>query len=198
MGYLIGSVPTAYLVVRRHAGLDLRRHGTGNIGAANAYDVSGNRRVGITVMLLDALKGLLPVLACELLGTPDALLVLIPALALGHCYPVWLRFRGGRGLATTAGALLLVHPIAVLVWCIAYFVVHRMRRDTHIAATVAVCFCMFLLLFLDDRFISATTLPFSGLADRPAQLATSILILLVIILSRFARPFLAAVRSVAE
>jgi glycerol-3-phosphate acyltransferase PlsY len=198
IGYLIGSVPSAYLVMRRHAGLDLRQHGTGNIGAANAYDVSGKRSVGMTVMSIDMLKGLLPVLVCELFGLYDPLLVLMPALVLGHCYPVWLRFRGGRGLATTAGALMLVHPLAVLIWCIAYVTVNRIRRDTHIAATFAVCICMLLLLVIDERWISATTLPISGLNERPTQLASSILILLVIVLSRYIRPFLVAVRRSAE
>ena len=195
VGYLIGSIPFAYILVRRHAKMDLRQHGTGNIGASNAYDVTGKRKIGAMVMTLDMLKGLLPVLLCELLGFHEALLALIPAMVLGHCYPVWLRFRGGRGLATTAGALALVQPLAVLAWCVGYVLMNKIKRNTHIAATVSTCACMLALLFVDDGAIRITTLPFSGLADQPAQLAVSILLVLLIILSRYIRPFIQTVQG---
>lgn len=194
-GYLIGSIPFAYLVTRRKTGLDLRQHGTKNIGAANAYDVTGKRSIGQTVLVLDLLKGLVPVFVCELLGLSSAILVLLPALVLGHCYPIWLRFRGGRGLATTAGALLLVQPIAVLLWCIGYVLANRIRRDTHFAAIVTTGVCIAVLLFVDDSMVRATTMPFSGLARNAPQLTISILLVLTIILSRYVQPFMALVKG---
>jgi acyl phosphate:glycerol-3-phosphate acyltransferase len=190
LGYLIGSIPFAYIIVRRHTRLDLRKHGTGNIGATNAYDVTGKRKIGALVMTLDMLKGFVPVIIFELLGAHEVLLVLIPALVLGHCYPIWLRFRGGRGLATTAGALALVHPIAILLWSIAYTLTNKLLRNTHVAATLSTCACLLVLLFADDSLIGRTTLAFSGLTEYSAKLSISISIVLLIILSRYIRPFI--------
>lgn len=132
--YLMGSIPTAWLLTRRRLGADIRQLGDGNIGAENAARILG-RRTGIIVAAIDVGKGLAAVLLTRLLtaamldGDAAGSFLSIPALTgiplllsllagiaavLGHCWPVWLRGRGGRGAATAAGALLALIPCAAL------------------------------------------------------------------------------------
>lgn len=111
LGYLIGSIPFA-LVLARQRGLDLRKVGSGNLGAANVFRASG-ATAGVLVAILDIGKGVASVLMAEQLSDGPAL----PALAglaaiLGHIYPIWLRFRGGKGVATACGVFAVLTPLA--------------------------------------------------------------------------------------
>ncbi|NDY43413.1 glycerol-3-phosphate 1-O-acyltransferase PlsY [Dissulfurirhabdus thermomarina] len=124
--YLLGAVPFGLLVARRF-GQDPRRSGSGNIGATNVTRVLG-RRWGALTLLLDAGKGALPVLGCRwaLAGEPSAgwwVAATGLAAVVGHCYPVYLRFRGGKGVATAAGALGAVCPAALGVAAAAFALV---------------------------------------------------------------------------
>jgi len=119
--YLIGSFPTAYVIGKHVKGIDISRNGTGNIGAMNAYEVTGSKTIGITVGLVDLLKGLLVTfLAQHELGSTAGLAAAFFAV-LGHNYSIFMRFKGGRGLATAAGGLLIVQPLAVAVYLAVYF-----------------------------------------------------------------------------
>jgi len=115
VAYLIGAVPFGLLITKRVSGIDLRRFGSGNIGTSNAVRAMG-RRWGFVVFLLDFLKGLLPVYACNgLVGDHPETLHLLQVLTgtaavLGHCYPVYLAFRGGKGVATGCGAIIAIDP----------------------------------------------------------------------------------------
>jgi glycerol-3-phosphate acyltransferase PlsY len=121
LAYLIGSIPFAFLLARRR-GVDLRMAGSRNVGASNVLRTSGVP-VAIVAMLLDGLKGALAVLLAEL-ASPGPVTVVVAALAsmAGHIYPVWLRFRGGKGVATAAGAFTVLAP-AALVMASAVFVI---------------------------------------------------------------------------
>jgi glycerol-3-phosphate acyltransferase PlsY len=120
IGYLLGSIPFGVLVAR-WKGIDLREVGSGNIGATNVARGLG-KGWGVLVLLLDAAKGFIPVfwVARKLLGAPEPLYSGVLALVglsavLGHVFPVWLWFRGGKGVATALGVLLAVAPSAALV-----------------------------------------------------------------------------------
>lgn len=111
--YLIGSVPFAWLLARRWGAADLRRVGSGNIGAANVLRASGVK-AGVLVAVLDIAKGALSVMLAARFGDNAA----APAVAglaaiVGHIYPVWLRFRGGKGVATACGVFSMLTPLAV-------------------------------------------------------------------------------------
>jgi glycerol-3-phosphate acyltransferase PlsY len=113
-GYLLGSVPFGVLVARRMAGLDVRQVGSGNIGATNVARAAG-KGAGVLTLLLDAAKGALPVFAARWLGLAPAWVAAVGLAAfLGHLFPVWLRFRGGKGVATALGLLLALEPWAAL------------------------------------------------------------------------------------
>jgi len=122
LGYLSGSLPTALLVVRFFTGKDVRRVGSGNVGGTNAVRVAG-LKIGISVTIIDILKGALPVLLVRLwdpASRPQALVML--AVVLGHCFPPWLCFHGGKGVAAGFGAFLVLAPRAALMafglWCL--------------------------------------------------------------------------------
>lgn len=116
LGYILGSIPTAYIVGRLLTGVDIRRMGDGNVGARNAYHELGPK-AGVGVFLLDATKGALPVLIGQSFGLPDVfVLVAGVAVVIGHNWPVFLGFRGGRGESTTIGVLmaLVTQPMLIL------------------------------------------------------------------------------------
>ena len=123
--YIVGATPFGF-VVGKLRGVDIRQVGSGNIGATNVLRTFG-KPLGLLVFLLDFLKGLVPALLAKL-WFPDAPLVpILAALAtiLGHNYTFWLGFKGGKGIATSAGALVALMPIAVLggglVWLVTYY-----------------------------------------------------------------------------
>ena len=138
-GYLAGSVPFAYLLARRR-GIDLRHAGSGNLGAANVLRTVGVW-AAVIVMLLDALKGSAAVLAAQAITTGDAAPVAAGlASIVGHVYPVWLRFRGGKGVATAAGMFALLAPVALSIAGVVFvitIVVTRFVSAGSVAAAIA-------------------------------------------------------------
>jgi glycerol-3-phosphate acyltransferase PlsY len=113
VAYLLGSVPFALLIARKWGAPDLRQIGSGNLGATNVLRVSG-LRAGLLVAVLDIGKGAASVLLAERLngsGTTPAVAGL--AAIVGHIYPMWLRFRGGKGVATACGVFAVLAPLAV-------------------------------------------------------------------------------------
>ncbi|MEW5826968.1 MAG: glycerol-3-phosphate 1-O-acyltransferase PlsY [Candidatus Bipolaricaulota bacterium] len=119
VAYLIGGFPTSVVLGRLCRGMDVRQHGSGNAGATNAWRVLG-WRIGLVVLLLDAAKGavastLLPRLAGTASPVPNGVAAVVCGLAavVGHVYPIYLRFRGGKGVATGAGMLAALAPLPV-------------------------------------------------------------------------------------
>jgi glycerol-3-phosphate acyltransferase PlsY len=111
--YLIGSIPFALLLARRWGGHDLHRVGSGNIGAANVLRASGVR-AGVVVAILDIAKGAAGVFVADrIAGAGNASAIAGLAAVVGHIYPVWLRFRGGKGVATACGAFSVLAPVAI-------------------------------------------------------------------------------------
>lgn len=149
--YAIGSIPFAYLLSLR-SGVDLRKHGTRNIGARNAFEVTKRKDIGISVLVLDLLKGLLPaVLLDQYMEEPAILPLAVVMLVLGHCYSIWLRFHGGRGLATAAGILLVAAPLLVAVWLIGYVLARAISRDVHMKTVIALCVTLIAVFLLNDE-----------------------------------------------
>jgi len=113
IAYCIGSVPFAWLLARRFGGSDLRRIGSGNLGAANVLRASGVTP-GVVVALLDVAKGVASVaIAMRLTSTAPMLAAAGMAAIVGHIYPIWMRFRGGKGVATACGVFAMLTPLAV-------------------------------------------------------------------------------------
>jgi glycerol-3-phosphate acyltransferase PlsY len=138
LGYLAGSIPFGVLLTRWLVGVDVRQKGSGNIGATNVTRVAG-KKLGAVVLLLDALKGALPVaLALRLLPGQPVLHVLVGLSAvLGHVYPVWLRLHGGKGVATALGVLVVLVPMAALAGAVVYAVILAVWRVSSLGSLAA-------------------------------------------------------------
>jgi len=113
--YLLGAIPFGLILVRLRTGRDVRQSGSGNIGATNVLRTTG-KIWGVATLLLDAVKGAAAVLLTGLLVPGETTILYLAGLAavLGHCYPVYLRFSGGKGVATCLGVFLVLSPLAVL------------------------------------------------------------------------------------
>ena len=126
LAYLAGSVPTSFIIGKIFHGIDLREHGSGNLGATNAIRVLG-AKWGLPVMVVDIAKGFVPALWFSDLASAGFgwTLAYGGAAVLGHMFSVWVRFRGGKGIATSAGVFLALAPWAVLgglvLWCAVTF-----------------------------------------------------------------------------
>ncbi len=136
--YLLGSIPSAYLVVRAATGRDVRRTGSGNVGATNTVRAAGPA-AGLLVAALDVAKGAVPVLVMRHFDPASAWLgAAAVAAVLGHCFPVWLGFRGGKGVATAAGAFLTLAPLAGLAAFGVWLAMLAVWRIVSLASVVAV------------------------------------------------------------
>ena len=137
LSYLLGSIPFGYLLVRIFHGEDVRQSGSGNIGATNVSRKSP--LLGVMTLLLDALKGFAAVaLTRRLFPGPSWLLGLAALAALiGHCFPLWLKFRGGKGVATGVGAFLPLVPKSILVVVCIFIAVFAIFRYVALASILA-------------------------------------------------------------
>jgi glycerol-3-phosphate acyltransferase PlsY len=167
--YLLGSIPFGYLLVRVFRGQDIRTSGSGNIGATNVARSSPG--LGALTLLLDAGKGLLAVAHAMHMGhehmSSDRQTYAIMCLAglfavVGHIFPVWLKFRGGKGVATAVGSFLLLAPDAVLASLIVFLLIVVSFRYISLGSVIAAaCFPLLSWLFHKDRFSAATLIMMS-------------------------------------
>jgi glycerol-3-phosphate acyltransferase PlsY len=139
LGYVLGSFPTAYLVVRWKLKVDIRDAGSGNVGTLNSLQVTKSKLVGIVVLLVDVAKGLLAVVVAKSFLGNEFWIPAVAAIAavVGHNFPIWLRFKGGRGLATAAGSMIAFGWPLILVWGAGWLVGFLPVRKVNIGNTVA-------------------------------------------------------------
>jgi glycerol-3-phosphate acyltransferase PlsY len=138
LAYLLGSIPFGYLLVRARSGKDIRALGSGNIGATNVARTSG-WSVGVATLLLDAAKGFFAVWLMGRLSGYSIRFMMVAALAAiaGHTFPVWLRFSGGKGVATAAGAFLAISWPAVVAAVVVFLIVALFWRYVSLASVSA-------------------------------------------------------------
>jgi glycerol-3-phosphate acyltransferase PlsY len=129
IAYLLGSIPFGYILVKAFRHEDIRSTGSGNIGATNVLR-SGSKLLGVSTLVLDALKGFVAVVIAQHIaapyGFPEAYDIAVTAgvaAVVGHCFPVWLGFRGGKGVATALGVFFALVPLTVVLYLLAIFVV---------------------------------------------------------------------------
>ncbi len=139
--YLLGSIPFGYLIVRAKEGADVRATGSGGTGATNVSRRAG-KLAGVVTLLLDAMKGALAVLLARWLLTDDFGVNWWVAVAaflavLGHCFPVWLGFRGGKGVATGVGVFLSLYPLAVACAAVIFIIVVALTRYVSLGSILA-------------------------------------------------------------
>lgn len=145
-GYLAGSIPFGVVLGRFVLGVDVRQVGSGNIGATNVAR-AGGKKLAIAVLLLDAAKAIVPILVARwlLAGTPRAVLwTVLVALAafVGHLYPVWLGFKGGKGVATGLGIFLVLSPWAALAGVVTYAAAYGTTRISSVGSLAGTAVCV--------------------------------------------------------
>jgi glycerol-3-phosphate acyltransferase PlsY len=163
--YLLGSIPFSFLLARRR-GIDLRRAGSGNVGATNVLRTTGVP-LAVLALALDGLKGTLAVLIAERVsGMPVAPVAAGLASVLGHVYPVWLRFRGGKGVATAAGAFTVLAPAAFATALAVFVVVVALTRTISVGSVSAAVTLAIVTALMD----------YSRLVSTGAALAAAIIV----------------------
>jgi glycerol-3-phosphate acyltransferase PlsY len=137
VAYLIGSIPFGYLIVQRKIGADIRQTGSGGTGATNVSRRAG-KAAGVLTLLLDAAKGCVAVLIAKTVSGDDWVIAAAASAALvGHIFPVWLRFRGGKGVATGVGIFLVLAPIALLCAGVVFVAIVLLTRYVSLGSITA-------------------------------------------------------------
>lgn len=151
VSYFLGAVPTSYLLSRLFAGIDLRQHGSGNLGATNLYRVLG-WKYAIPAALVDIAKGVVPVLVFAPQVSDSQLFALACGVAaiVGHVFSLFVGFKGGKGVATAAGVMLALAPIALLVSAAVWGVLVRLTGYVSLGSIVAAAVLPFAIYLLED------------------------------------------------
>jgi len=151
--YLIGAIPTGVILTRLAGGEDIRSAGSGNIGATNVYRVAG-RKLGVITLIGDCLKGAVPTLLAQQTFNLSETGVALVALAafIGHCYPVYLGFKGGKGVATALGVFLVLSPLSVLCILAVFVLVLWKWRYISLASISSAASIPPLVLFFERSF----------------------------------------------
>jgi glycerol-3-phosphate acyltransferase PlsY len=148
--YLIAAIPTGVVLARLMGGEDVRQKGSGNIGATNVYRVAG-KLAGVLTLVGDTLKGFLPLLAFKtwLEPTPTQLGIASAVAILGHCYPIYLKFKGGKGVATALGIFLVLSPKVVFFALIVFILTVAITRYISLGSVLAALSAPLLILLLN-------------------------------------------------
>lgn len=147
LGYLVGSIPFSYLAPKHMAGIDIREHGSGNAGATNVFRVT-NKNVAAVAFLGDLFKGAVLVLILKYAVGINEAVVAGGFAIIGHCYPIFLGFRGGKGVATTIGIIFMLSPIAGVItggYMIACIAITRIVSLASITGVIVYVITMFIL-----------------------------------------------------
>ncbi len=151
LAYLIGGLPFGYWFVRLSLGRDIRTMGSGNIGATNVHRSAG-KKAGLVVLLLDIFKGFLAVWAAAMLThrNPAAMALAAAAVMLGHCYPLFLKFRGGKAVACFIGAFAYIAPLALLVSATAFLIVVFTSKYISLGSLIGAFLLPFVYWWISD------------------------------------------------
>lgn len=150
IAYLIGSIPFALIVGKVGYNIDIREHGSGNLGATNAFRTLG-KKAGFIVTLSDILKGTLAIIIPTLIFKADVYPLIIGAFAiLGHTYPIFAKFKGGKAVATSSGVFLGISPILFLMMFATFFLSLYLSKYVSLSSIVAGIVAVIVSLFLKD------------------------------------------------
>lgn len=190
IGYLLGSIAFSKIIVKLVAGVDLGVEGSKNLGAMNSYETTGKKWIGALVFLLDATKGYLACLLVYLLFSDSKEIISLLSYAgvfavIGHNFNLWLRMKGGRGLATAVGVLMFVNPFAIGLWGIIWLIsFYGVRKNVHVANSLATVGTPLMTAATPDKLLIITS--FVAIDDATRYLQLVIMLAIVIFLKHIA------------
>lgn len=156
ISYLLGSIPFALLIGRGMYKTDIRRHGSGNLGGTNSFRVLG-KKAGVLVATGDVLKGTLAASIPLLVGSElDPLLAGIPAI-IGHCYPLFAQFRGGKAMATSGGVLLVANPMLFLIMFICFLLLLKFTKIVSLSSMLSAAIFHGVTIWQGDAVLALAT-----------------------------------------
>lgn len=152
--YLFGSIPFSLIISKTFYNIDLREHGSGNVGTTNTFRILG-KKAGIVVLILDLLKGAIPVWVAMLVSTDVDFPVIIFGVvaAIGHVYSIFLKFKGGKAVATGGGAILAAAPIIFLVVLATFLITLKLSKYVSLGSVLAAVSLLISVLFTGDLFM---------------------------------------------
>ena len=176
IAYFLGTLSWAYILMKLFARSDIREEGSGNVGAMNSYEVTGKKYIGILVTLLDAGKGFAAVWIASLFSTADTMFIFIAVImvVLGHNYNVFLKFRGGRGLAAAAGAFLFINPFPMVLWIVLWGIGMKIPRVDIIKSSVAATVLAPIIIYLTPDSVLNFSRFYEALPAEEAKLLLAI------------------------
>ncbi|CEA00544.1 Glycerol-3-phosphate acyltransferase [Jeotgalicoccus saudimassiliensis] len=152
--YLFGSIPFSLLISKSFYKIDLREHGSGNVGTTNTFRILG-KKAGIVVLILDMMKGAIPVWVAMLVSTDIDFPVIIFGVvaAIGHVYSIFLKFKGGKAVATGGGAILAANPIIFLILVTTFLITLKVSKYVSLGSVFAAIALLISVMFTSDPFM---------------------------------------------
>tara|TARA_X000000368_G_scaffold22425_2_gene17332 strand:- start:62 stop:640 length:579 start_codon:yes stop_codon:yes gene_type:complete len=150
--YLLGSIPFGYILIKKFLKKDIRKIGSGNIGATNALR-AGNKLLGYSTLSLDVLKAVIPIIFIKI-NYPDYIYVSSLCIFIGHVFPVWLKFKGGKGVATYVGILFCLDLMFGLIFIISWFLCYLITKYSSLSSLIgSLIIPSYIFIFLDGKNI---------------------------------------------
>ena len=134
VSYLMGSIPFGFILTKTFLKKDIREIGSGNIGATNALR-TGNKLIGYTTLILDIIKAVIPVMYVKL-NHPELIYIASLCAFLGHVFPVWLKFKGGKGVATYVGILFAINIFLGFIFCVSWLIIFLLSRYSSLSSLI--------------------------------------------------------------
>ena len=151
IGYLLGSIPSGIILARVMGLGNLREIGSGNIGATNVLR-TGSKKAAALTLLFDGGKAIVAILLARFFASEDAVQLAALAAFVGHCFPVWLGFKGGKGVATYFGIIPVITPLSGLVACVIWLTSAAIFRYSSLAALLTAGWVLLVMLYLDEGY----------------------------------------------
>ena len=152
ISYLMGSIPFGFILTKIFLKKDIREIGSGNIGATNALR-TGNKLIGYSTLLLDVMKAILPVLYVKI-NYPELIYIASLCAFLGHVFPVWLKFKGGKGVATYLGILFTINIFLGFIFCVSWLLVFLVSKYSSLSSLIG-SLTIPIYIFFNDQMSNA-------------------------------------------
>ncbi|MBD1152404.1 glycerol-3-phosphate 1-O-acyltransferase PlsY [Pelagibacterales bacterium SAG-MED22] len=152
ISYLMGSIPFGFILTKIFLKKDIREIGSGNIGATNALR-TGNKLIGYSTLLLDVVKAILPVLYVKI-NHPELIYISSLCAFLGHVFPVWLKFKGGKGVATYLGILFTINILLGFIFCVSWLLIFLISKYSSLSSLIS-SLTIPVYIFFNDQMSNA-------------------------------------------